>query len=62
MMSPLRPETMHSVGRVFDNQPVVGKLETVTGEGGFGLCEVDLGMVVGDRDRGVRRFVMRYFQ
>ena len=53
---------MHSVGRVFDNQPVVGKLETVTGEGGFGGRGVDLGMVGGDRDRGTRPIVLRYCQ
>ena len=61
MTSPIRPETIHAVGRVFDNQPLVGKWETLTGEGGLGVREVDLGMVGGDRDREVRRIVMEYF-
>ena len=60
-MSPLRPETIHAVGRVFDNQPSVGKWETVTGEGGLGVRIVDLGMVGGDREREVRRIVMEEY-
>ena len=53
MMVPIRPETTHTVGRVCDIHPSVGKWETLTGEGGFGACEelVDLGMVgAGERD------------
>ena len=40
----------------------MGTWETLTGEGGFGVCEelVDLGMLgAGERDRAVRRIVMR---
>ena len=62
MMVPIRPETTHTVGRVCDIHPSVGKWETLTGEGGFGVCEevVGLGIVgAGERDRAVRRIVMR---
>ena len=60
MTRPLRPETIHAVGRVFDNQPSVGKWETVIGEGGFGERELDFDMVGGDTERRVRRIVMEY--
>jgi hypothetical protein len=42
----MRPETTHLVGRVVDIHPLMGKLETLVGEGGFGGMG-DLGMVVG---------------
>ncbi len=51
---------MHTVGRVFDIHPSVGKWETVTGDGGFGVREGDLGMVGGEREQVVRRIVMKY--
>ena len=58
MVSPIRPETTHVVGRVSDNQPLVGKWETLTGEGGLGVRGVDLDMMGGDRDWVVRLIVM----
>ncbi len=32
----MRPETTHLVGRVVDIHPLMGKMETLVGEGGFG--------------------------
>ena len=61
MMVPIRPGTAHVVGRVCDNQPSIGKWETLTGEGGLGVRELDFGMVGGDTDREVRRIVIEYF-
>ncbi len=47
----MRLETTHLVGRVVDIHPLMGKMETLVGEGGFGSVG-DLGMVVGiDGDR-----------
>ena len=58
-----KPSKNNTCG-VCDNQPFVGKWETLTGEGGFGACG---GLVVfamigaGERDRVVRRIVMSCF-
>jgi len=43
MVVPTQLGTTHTVGRVFDIHPSVGKWETVTGDGGFGVREVDFG-------------------
>ena len=51
MIVPIRPGTTHVVGRVCDNQPSVGKWETLTGEGGLGVRGMDLVMVGGEIDR-----------
>jgi hypothetical protein len=58
MVSPIWPGTTHVVGCVSDNQPLVGKWETLTVEGGLGVQGVDLDMMGGDRDRVVRLIVM----
>ena len=50
-MDPIRPGTTHIVGHVWDNQPSVGKWETLTGEGGLGVRGMDLVMVGGEIDR-----------
>ena len=50
-MVPIRPGTAHIVGRVCDNQPSVGKWETLTGEEGLGVREMDLVMMGGERER-----------
>ncbi len=42
----MRPETIHLIERVVDIHPLMGKLETLVGEGGFGGVG-DLGMAVG---------------
>jgi hypothetical protein len=60
MVVPTRLGTTHMVGRVFDINPLVGKWETVTGDGGFGVREVDLGMVGGEREQVVQRIIMKY--
>ena len=48
------------MGLVCDIHPSVGKWETLTGEGGFGLRGVGcLDMIgAGERNRAVRRIVM----
>ena len=48
MVSPIWPGTTHVVGRVSDSQPLVGKWETFTREGGLGVQGVGLDMVGGD--------------
>jgi hypothetical protein len=49
MMVPIRPETPHVVGQVFDIHSSVGKWETLVGEGGFFLGGGgDLDMVGGE--------------
>ena len=60
MIVPIRPGTTHIVGLVCDIHPLVGKWETLTGEGGFGVRGVgSLDMIgAGERDRAVRRIVM----
>jgi hypothetical protein len=63
MIVPIRPGTTHTVGRVCDIHPSVGKWETLTREGGFGARG---GLVVfcmigaGERERVVRRIVMSF--
>ena len=57
MVSPIRPGTTHVVGCVSDSRPLLGKWETLTGEGGLGVQGVDVDMVGGDRDQGVRLIV-----
>ncbi len=60
MIVPIQPGTMHVVGRVCDIHLLVGKWETLTGEGGFGVRGVVyLGMIgAEERDQAVRRIVM----
>ncbi len=41
----MRPEMTHLVGRVVDIHPLMGQLETLVGEGGFGGMG-DLGLIV----------------
>ena len=61
MVVPIRPGTMHAVGHVVDTQPLRGKWETLTGEGGFVVWRgVDLGMMGGERDRVVRRWIVMW--
>ena len=65
MVVPIWPETMHFVGRVCDIHPLVGKWETLRGEGGLGVRAgvVDLAMIgAGERDRAVQRIVMEFVQ
>jgi hypothetical protein len=45
-MLPIWPETTHLIGWVVDIHPLVGKVDTLVGEGGFGDVK-DLGMVIG---------------
>ena len=49
-MVPIWPGTAHVVGCVCDNQPSVGKWETLTGEEGFGVQGMDLVMMGGEID------------
>ena len=50
-MVPIRPGTVHVVGRVCDNQPSVRKWEMLTGEEGLGVRGMDLVMIGSERDR-----------
>ena len=45
---------------MFNIYPLVGKWEALTGEGGFGVCGVDLGIVGGERDWVVQLIVVEY--
>ena len=60
MIVPIRPGTMHIVGFVCGIHPSVGKWETLTGEGGFGVHGIGcLDMIgAGERDRAVRQIIM----
>ncbi len=53
----MQPEMTHLVGQVVDIHPLMRKLETLVGEGGFGGMG-DLSMVVGIDGDCCRKIVM----